>query len=266
MITWILAIFLLLWLFAERVFKKKKIIGVPLGLPEGSIRACIALLIVTFPLNQLIMYEIFTPLFPITIQEWFVNTLFVVVAFYFEARAYEKTIRQLLKEVKDPAKYKKTRTELPLYWPRFTVRITLFFFLILTVVLVSASMFSGTLEFTSTSSVLIELIFIVFFFMVGLLIRRMHQGQMKRKIRTRLAKHEGSHEELVEVLEEKERKNGRITEAILAIIMVGILISILIFYTIDWNYNLFFIPLINIQVSVRMGMVLLLNLYFGYRQ
>jgi len=266
MITWILAIFLLLWLVAERVFKKKKIIGVPLGLPEGSIRACIALLVVTFPLNQLIMYEIFNPLFPITIQEWFVNTLFVVVAFYFEARAYEKTIRQLLKEVKDPAKYKKTRTELPLYWPRFTVRISLFLFLILTVILVGAGMFSGTLEFVSTSSVLIELIFIVFFFIVGLLIRRMQQGQMKRKIRKRLAKHEGSHEELVEVLEKKERKNGRITEAILAIIMVGVLVMVLIFYTIDWNYNLFFIPLINVQVSLRMGMVLLLNLYFGYRQ
>ena len=266
MITWILSGFLFLWIFAERVLKKKKIIGVPLGLPEGTVRACIALLIVTFPLNQLIMNQLFGLIFPITIHEWFVNTLFVVVAFYFEARAYEKSIRQLLKEVKDPAKYKKTRNEMPLYWPRFTVRITIFSLLILTTVLVSAGVFSGTLDFSSTSSVLIELIFIVFFFIIGLLIRRFHQSQLKRKIRRRLGKHEGSHDELIEVLEEKERKNGRITETFLAFIMLTVLLSVLLFYTLDWDYNLFFIPFINIQVSVRMGMILLLNLYFGYRQ
>ncbi len=266
MITWILAIFLLIWIFVQRLLKKKKIVGVPLGLPEGTVRACIALLIVTFPLNQLIMSQLNASLFPITIQEWFVNTLFVVVAFYFEARAYEKSIRQLLKEVKDPARYKKSKDEMPLYWPRFTVRITIFTFLILTAVLVGAGIFSETLDFSSTSSILTELIFIVFFFIIGLLIRRLHQRQLKRKIRRRLGKHDGSHEELIEVLEEKERKSGRITETFLAFIMLGILLSVLIFYTIDWNYDLFLIPLINIQVSVRMGMVLLLNVYFGYRQ
>ena len=133
MITWILAVFLFLWILAERLIKKKKIIGVPLGLPEGTVRASIALLIVTFPLNQFIMNFLFGN--PLEIQKWFINTLFVVVAFYFEARAFEKSIPQLLKEVKDPAKYKKTRSELPMYWPRFTVRITLFTLLILTVVL-----------------------------------------------------------------------------------------------------------------------------------
>ena len=104
MITWILAGFLILWMFSERLWKKKKIVGVLLGLPEGTVRACIALLIVTFPLNQLIMYQIFQPLFPITLQDWFMNTLFVVVAFYFEARAYEKSIRQLLKRNKGSCK------------------------------------------------------------------------------------------------------------------------------------------------------------------
>ena len=266
MITWILAGFLFLWIIAERLLKKKKIVGVPLGLPEGTVRACIALLIVTFPLNQLIMNQLFGSTFPITIQEWFVNTLFVVVAFYFEARAYEKSIRQLLKEVKDPAKYKKTRNEMPLYWPRFTVRITIFSFLILTTVLVSAGIFSGTLDFSSTSSVLIELIFIVFFFIIGLVIRRLHQSQLKRKIRRRLGKHEGTHDELIEVLEEKERKNGRVIETFLAFIMLSVLLAVLIFYSLNWNYNLFNIPFINVQVSVRMGMILLLNLYFGYRQ
>ena len=182
---------MILWIFSERLLKKKKIVGAPLGLPEGTVRACIALLIVTFPLNQLIMYQIFQPLFPITLQDWFMNTLFVVVAFYFEARAYEKSIRQLFKEIKDPAKYKKTRSRLPLYFPRFTVRITLFSFLILTSILASIpDLLDGSLEFTVITSVLIELIFIVFFFMVGLLIRRLHQSQMKRKIRKRLSKHE----------------------------------------------------------------------------
>ena len=48
--------------------------------------------------------------------------------------------------------------------------------------------------------------------------------------------------------------------------MLGMLLTVLIFYTIDWNLLLFTIPLIAVNVNVRMGMMLLLNLYFGYRQ
>ncbi|MBN2157213.1 MAG: hypothetical protein JW776_14305 [Candidatus Lokiarchaeota archaeon] len=265
MITWLLAVFLLLWIFEERLLKKKNVVGVPLGLPEGTVRACIALLIVTFPLNQLILYELFPSLFPITIQQWYISTLFVVVAFYFEARAFEKSIPQLLKEIKDPAKYVQTRNELPLYFPRFTVRIILFSLLILTVVLTGLGVFSETLEFSSTNTIT-ELIFIVFFFIIGLIFRRIHQKQLKRKIQTRLREHEGTHEELIEILEEQERKIGRVTEGFLAILMLSVLIIVLIFYTINWNRDLFFIPLVNVQVSLRMGMILLFNLYFGYRQ
>lgn len=263
MITWILAVFLFLWILAERLIKKKKVIGVPLGLPAGTVRACIALLIVTFPLNQLIMNELIGT--PIGIQEWFVNTLFVVVAFYFEARAFEKSIPQLLKEVKDPAKYKKTRSELPLYWPRFTVRTILFLFLVLTAVLTGLGVFSVELDFTSTNTIT-ELIFIVVFFAIGLIIRRLHQKSLKNKIRRRLKTHDGSQEELIEILEEKERKNGRISEGLLAFIMLGVLITVLMFFTIGFDYGSLPIPLLGVTVSLRVGMVLLLNLYFGYRQ
>jgi len=266
MITWILCAFLLLWIFSERLIRKKKIIGVPLGLPEGTIRACIALLIVTFPLNQLIMYQLFQPFFLITIEQWFLNTLLVVVAFYFEARAFEKNIPQLLKEIKDPAKYKKTRNEMPLYMPRFTVRITLFSLLVLTSVLLGFKVFDGTISLATSSTFLTELIFIVFFFMIGLIIRRIHQNQLKNKIRRRIRKHEGTQEELLEIIEEKERKTGRVTETILAFLMLGVILTVLIFYTIDWDYILFPIPFLGINVSVRMGMILLINLYFGYRQ
>ncbi|TFG21291.1 MAG: hypothetical protein EU530_00655 [Promethearchaeota archaeon] len=267
MITWILAIFLFLWILAERIIKKKKIVGVPLGLPEGTVRACIALLIVSFPLNQFIMNSLISS--PLSIQKWFMNTLFVVVAFYFEARAFEKTIPQLLKEIKDPAKYKKTRNELPVYWPRFTVRIILFTLLILTVVLLTTGVFTEPTSLVPQipiTDTITELIFIVFFFMVGLIIRRIHQKSLTRKIRRQLKTHDGTQEELIEILEKKERRNGRITEGILAFVMLITLIIVLIFYTLPWNLDLFIIPIIDLTVSIRMGMILLLSLYFGYRQ
>ncbi len=267
MITWILAIFLFLWIMTERLIRKKKIVGVPLGLPEGTVRACIALLIVSFPLNQFIMNSLIGS--PLEIQKWFMNTLFVVVAFYFEARAFELPISKLLKEVKDPAKYKKTRNDLPVYWPRFTVRITLFTLMILTVVLLTTGVFtepSTLVPQIPITDTITELIFIVFFFMVGLIVRRIHQKILKRKIRRQLKTHVGSQEELIEILEVKERRNGRITEGILAFVMLVILIVVLIFYTLPWNLDLFVIPIIDLTVSVRMGMILLLSLYFGYRQ
>jgi hypothetical protein len=202
----------------------------------------------------------------VAIQQWFINTLFVTVAFYFEARAFEKPIAKLLKEVEDPAKYKQTRNDMPLYWPRFTVRITLFSLLILTTVLANANVFTGDLEFESITTTITELIFIVLFFIIGLIIRRIHQRQLKRKIRRRLKSHEGTREELIEILEEKERKSGRITEGLLAFLMLGVLLTVLVFYTTGFTGPSLAIGFLGVSLNIRVGLVLLLNLYFGYRQ
>ena len=78
MITWILGGILFIWIIANRFSQYGKIEGEPLGMPRGTVRALITLMIVSFPIGYLLTGE--------TIPSLIINTIFIVVAFYFEAR------------------------------------------------------------------------------------------------------------------------------------------------------------------------------------
>ena len=95
MITWILGGILFIWIIANRFSQYGKIDGEPLGMPRGTVRAFITLMIATFPFGYLLNRESIPPLI--------VNAIFVVVAFYFEARrsTHEK-LRKIVDEVKSP--------------------------------------------------------------------------------------------------------------------------------------------------------------------
>lgn len=51
MITWILGGIITVWLILRRFGKDGKIEGEPLGMPRGTVRALITILIVAFPFN-----------------------------------------------------------------------------------------------------------------------------------------------------------------------------------------------------------------------
>ncbi|MHA1414356.1 MAG: hypothetical protein ACTSO4_17295, partial [Promethearchaeota archaeon] len=78
MISWILGGILFLWCLINRFSKNGKIESEPLEMPRGTVRALITIIIVSFPLNYLIIDKAVPS--PIT------NAIFVLVAFYFDAR------------------------------------------------------------------------------------------------------------------------------------------------------------------------------------
>ncbi len=94
MITWILGGILLIWILANRFSQNGKIDGEPLGMPRGTVRAFITLMIVSFPFGYLLRGEPIPPLI--------INAIFIVVAFYFEARrSSHERLMQIVNEVKN---------------------------------------------------------------------------------------------------------------------------------------------------------------------
>ena len=71
MITWILGGVLLVWCLVRRFSEDGKIAGEPLGMPRGTVRAFITVLIVAFPFGYLIFGE--------EIPRYLVNAIFIVI-------------------------------------------------------------------------------------------------------------------------------------------------------------------------------------------
>ena len=81
MITWILGIALIIFVLIKRFGKDGRVEGYPLGMPRGTVRAIITLMVVSFPFTYIIANS--------QIPSEIVNTIFILVAFYFEARKGE---------------------------------------------------------------------------------------------------------------------------------------------------------------------------------
>ena len=97
MITWILGILILIWCIIKRAREGGKVEGYPFGMPRGTVRALITLMVVAFPFN----YILLSTIIPVEIS----NALFILAAFYFEARKGGPDRLNLIKEVKNPEKY-----------------------------------------------------------------------------------------------------------------------------------------------------------------
>ena len=74
-----------------------KIDGKPLGMPRGTVRAFITILIVSFPLGYLLIGE--------DVPSFITNSIFVLVAFYFTSRSSgEERLWRSIREIIDPSK------------------------------------------------------------------------------------------------------------------------------------------------------------------
>ncbi|MHA2287316.1 MAG: hypothetical protein ACXABG_00890, partial [Promethearchaeota archaeon] len=124
MITWIVGIILLVFVLYKRFRIDGRIEGYPLGMPRGTVRAIITLMIVLFPFTY-IMWDSQIP-------SEVVNTIFILVAFYFEARKSEDSRLKIIAEIKNPEKAaeEKRNAVKPLYLPKYTVRVSLMIILI----------------------------------------------------------------------------------------------------------------------------------------
>jgi hypothetical protein len=259
MITWILSGITLYWILLKRFSQDGKIEGEPLGMPRGTVRALITLMIVSFPFGYLLTGEPIPPLIS--------NAIFIVIAFYFEARkSSEEKIKQIIDEIKttnlEPINLKKEKK--PLYLPKYTVRFLLVGMLVLIQVLI---VLSPTISFQATNT-LADILLIVGFFMIGALFRSISKAREKKSLREQISNMDASlsDAEIIENLMLKEPSWWKSTgKSLLSILMLITTTTALIFYTFDLDYEIVSLTQYEIELSLRGILLLLINVYYGFR-
>ncbi|MHA1318890.1 MAG: hypothetical protein ACTSQ1_03650 [Promethearchaeota archaeon] len=254
MITWILGIALLIFVLIRRFGKDGRVEGYPLGMPRGTVRAIITIMVVSFPFT----YIFYNAQIPSEV----VNTIFILVAFYFEARKGSDSRLKIIEGIKNPEKVseEKRKTKKPLYLPRYTVRVSLMIFLIV-FYLIDLFIQPISLELTNT---LIDILVIAILYFIGTFFRAIGQIFSKKKLKERIIEitnyQELSKYDIIEKLD--EQKHGSINNIgrnLFSIIVFIAVTAALLLFTIDIDFTLVF------NVSLRRSLLLLINLYYGFR-
>ncbi|MEJ2294204.1 MAG: hypothetical protein P8Y23_05490 [Candidatus Lokiarchaeota archaeon] len=100
MITWILGTILVIFVLVRRFSKDGRVEGYPLGIPRGTVRAIITLMIVSFPFNYIPPFNFL--LLETQIPAEVVNSIFILVVFYYEARKGEDSLLKFIQEIRKP--------------------------------------------------------------------------------------------------------------------------------------------------------------------
>ena len=254
MITWILGIVLIIFVLINRFGKDGRVQGHPLGMPRGTVRAIITLMVVSFPFTYIIANR--------QIPSEIVNTIFFLVAFYFEARKGEDSRLKIIEGVKDTDEVseEKRRTKKPLYLPKYSVRILLMILLIV-FYLIDVFVQPISLELTNT---LIDILVIAVLYFIGTFFRALVKIVQKNKLKEQIEEIpnylELSKYDILEKLDEQKR--GGITHAGKSAFSIIVFIAVtaaLFLFTIRTDFMLIF------NVSLRRALLLLINLYYGFR-
>ncbi|MHA1191543.1 MAG: hypothetical protein ACTSP9_04520 [Promethearchaeota archaeon] len=257
MITWILGILILIWCIVNRAREGGKIEGYPLGMPRGTVRALITLMIVAFPFNYLLIAS--------TIPVEISNALFILVAFYFEARKSGADKLKLIREVKNPEKYKEEllNEKFPLYFPKYTVRI------LLAILLVSIYFINilGPNVAIETSNTIFEILTIIALYFIGNIFRTISVSREKKKLKKEILKIEdyksmSKHVLYAKLAELKPGKSRNTWKNLFSIITFIAITTSLMLYTIPLDYT---IPVLFTSISLRHGLLLIINVYYGFR-
>lgn len=258
MITWILGTFILIWCIVKRAQKGGKVEGYPLGMPRGTVRAIMTLMIVAFPFNYLLI--------PATIPVEISNALFILVAFYFEARKSGADKLRLIREVRNPEKYKEEllNEKFPLYFPQYTVRILLATILV-SVYLINAL---GPNVLIESSNTIFEILTIIALYFIGNIFRTISVSREKEKLKKEILKIEdyqsmSKHVLYAKLVELKPGKSKNTWKNLFSIITFIAVTTSLMLYTIPLDY---IIPILVWNISLRHGLLLLINVYYGFRE
>ncbi|NVM34996.1 MAG: hypothetical protein HWN81_05335 [Candidatus Lokiarchaeota archaeon] len=257
MISFILLLIFSTWVLINRFSEGGKVEGHPLGMPRGTVRALSTIMIVAFPFGYLLTGE--------AIPSLIVNVIFVVVAFYFEARrSKEENISQIVDEMKNPniiIQDVKTQ-KYPLYLPKYSVRFLLVLLLFVTLI---TYYIVPKVPFEATNTIF-DLLIIIILFIIGASFRSIANSRERKKIKEKIANMDASltEVEIVEKLRLEEtswlKRKGR---NILSTIMFIIVVISLICFTFDWNVLIF--ELQDYELSVVGLLLLLINAYYGFR-
>ncbi|MCK4285068.1 MAG: hypothetical protein KAX18_02645 [Candidatus Lokiarchaeota archaeon] len=259
MITWIVGGFLSFFIILRRFSQDGKVKGQPLGMPRGTVRALITIMIVAFPFGYLIFGE--------QIPGLIINTIFIVVAFYFEARRGEKEkLMQIVKELKGPDLTLEEKEEKkPLYLPKYTVRVSL---VVMLLAIIFINWLGPDVPFEQTNT-LADLILIIGFFIIGAFFRSIAKAREKKDIREQIKDIDASlsDAEIIEKLLLREpswfKRKGK---NILSIIVLIVVITALFCYTFEIDYTLLTLTTLDNYRLTLVGLLLIFtNAYYGFR-
>jgi hypothetical protein len=257
MITWILGTILIVWCVIRRFLKNGRVEEYPLGMPRGTVRAIITLMVVSFPFTYLLNGT--------EIEVQIINAIFILAAFYFEARRNENEEIEMAKEIKNPEKYKqlKTKEKYPLYLPKYSVRIMLMIILLI-IFLINMSL---GVSFQIINTIFNILIIVVLYF-IGTLFQNLASYRNKKKVIKKIQSIENyqnkSEFELYEIILTLETNPWkRRWRNIYSLITFGAVVTSLILFEIDIDFlipTFFFSP-----ISLRSSLLLIINIYYGFR-
>ena len=172
MISFILLAIFGIWVLINRFGEGGKVEGHPLGMPRGTVRGLSTILLVAFPFGYILSDK--------DIPSLIVNVIFVVVAFYFEARRSEHDkIKDIVEEMKRPDLLiqDSKKVKMPLYLPRYSVRIILISMLFITLL---ANYLGPRVDFEVTNTIF-DLLIIVILFIIGASFRAILNSREKKK-------------------------------------------------------------------------------------
>ena len=259
MISWILLVIFGTWVLINRFSEGGKIEGQPLGMPRGTVRALITVMLVSFPFWYIITEEQIPPLI--------VNVIFIVVAFYFEARRGEhEKLKDVVNEIKTSDLYvgEVIEEKKPLYLPKYSVRFLLVVMLVIAQILI---FLRPGFSFQVTNT-LTDLLLIISLFFIGAFFRSILTSRERKKTREKIANMDASLSD-VQIIEklmlEEPSWWKRTGKNILSIIMLIAVSVALLCYTFDWDYIIFEIPTPSYSLTVVGLLLLLVNVYYGFR-
>ncbi len=257
MISFILLAIFGIWVLINRFSEGGKVEGHPLGMPRGTVRGLSTILLVAFPFWYILRGEVIPGLI--------VNVIFVVVAFYFEARRSEhEKIKTIVEEMKKPDLIiqDSTRKKMPLYLPKYSVRFILLSMLIITLI-VHYSIRKVTFEVTNT---IFDLLIIIILFIIGAFFRSIANSREKKRMKNQIVNMDASlsEAEIIEklLLEETSwwKRKGR---NILSVVMFLIVVISLICFSYEWDLTIFTLP--DYTLTLVGFLLLLINAYYGFR-
>lgn len=259
MITWILGIILIVFCIFKRFGKDGKVERQPLGMPRGTVRGLITLLIVSFPFTYLLNGQ--------EIPGLITNAIFILVAFYFQSRKSGKDrLKRIINEMKNPEKIeeKEKLEKKPLYLPKFTVRFLLIVMLALIIII---NTLGPNVAFETTNT-LFDLLIIICLFIVGAFFRGILVSGERKKVVNQIKNMQdyenlSKYEILIRLIEQKPSWLKQKGKNFLSILILAAVITALLCYTINWDYTILFLS--YYEFSLRATLLLLINVYYGFR-
>ena len=193
------------------------------------------------------------------------SSIFIVVAFYFEARKGEHDKIKMIKAIRNPEKVKDERKKqkYPLYLPKYSVRILLMILLVLVLIY---NYFGPNVEIISTNT-LFDLLLIVILYFVGTLFRAIGFLSQKKKMRKQMEaipdyKNKSKYEILDIMMEQYPKFQKTTLKSIFSIIIFLSVATGLFMFTFGWDYT---VPFWIFEFSVRETLLLLIPVYYGFR-